>query len=302
VSTLHANRATLASLARPSGAMAMVAVDQRESLRTMFSRLKDGRVDDQVLTDFKTAAVEALCHEASALLLDHLYGLPAVDRAVESGGRCGLILALDDLVQAEDGPVTATAIDSSVSPAGARRLGCTAAKLLVLWSPSTEGQCVELAYAFNERCRAAGILSVIEAVVRPGHTPPPASFNREDEIVRAAEALDRTRPDLFKCEVPFLGDAEPDAIRVQSQRISVALDCPWVVLSSGVDAEQFPAAVEHACRGGASGFLAGRAIWADSIGEGDHRSRLLERALPRLRRLGNIVDEHARPWYDVGVR
>jgi sulfofructosephosphate aldolase len=301
VSTLPTERATLASLARPSGAMAMVAIDQRESLRTMFSGTTEGRVEDELLTDFKTAAAEALCADASALLLDHLYGRPALDRVLESASGCGLILALDDLVQAENGPLTATAIDPSVSPAEARRLGCAAAKLLVLWSSATEAHCVELADEFTRSCRAAGALSVIEAVVRPAQDAPAASLDRENQMVRAAEALSPTQPDLYKCEVPFLGDAEPDTIRAQSERISAALDCPWVVLSSGVPPERFPAAVEHSCRGGASGFLAGRAIWADAVGDEDFRRKLAERSAPRLRRLASIVDEHARPWHEVAA-
>ena len=39
-----------------------------------------------------------------------------------------------------------------------------------------------------------------------------------------------------------------------------------MVLSSGVDADRFPRAVEIACESGASGFLAGRAVWASVVG------------------------------------
>jgi sulfofructosephosphate aldolase len=76
------------------------------------------------------------------------------------------------------------------------------------------------------------------------------------------------------------------------------LPCPWVVLSSGVSIEDFPGAVEAACRGGASGFLAGRAVWRDAIGP-DPEPALHERSVPRLRRLGQIVDAVARPWTEA---
>jgi sulfofructosephosphate aldolase len=278
--------------------MAMVAIDQRESLRAMFAKVTEGPVPDQTLADFKEASARVLRDDASAILLDRLYGIPAVDRVLERGDDCALIVALDELIGSDGSPPTTTAIDASLTAADARELGARAAKLLVLWSAETEGYCLQLAGRFNEDCRSAGVLSLVEAIVRPGQTTGRA-FDHEGEIVRAAAALNTTRPDLYKCEVPFHGGAKDDAIRAVSERITAVLDCPWVVLSNGVAGERFPAAVEQCCRGGASGFLAGRAVWADTIDGGDYRRGLAERSVPRLRRLGAIVDEHARPWYRV---
>jgi sulfofructosephosphate aldolase len=68
------------------------------------------------------------------------------------------------------------------------------------------------------------------------------------------------------------------------------------VLSSGVLAERFPASVQAACQGGASGFLAGRAVWADTVGLGDYRSRIRAQSLPRMAALVDIVNEYALPW------
>ncbi|MBA3852506.1 MAG: hypothetical protein H0X59_09110, partial [Chloroflexi bacterium] len=72
---------------------------------------------------------------------------------------------------------------------------------------------------------------------------------------------------------------------------------PWVVLSAGVPLERFEAAVEAACRGGASGFLAGRAIWSDAIALDGLEARLETVSAPRLARLGQLVDALARPWW-----
>ncbi|MEV1176771.1 hypothetical protein [Nonomuraea sp. NPDC049784] len=46
---------TLDLLARPSGGFAMVAMDQRESLRQMFAAATGERVGDETLTGFKLA-------------------------------------------------------------------------------------------------------------------------------------------------------------------------------------------------------------------------------------------------------
>jgi sulfofructosephosphate aldolase len=48
--------------------------------------------------------------------------------------------------------------------------------------------------------------------------------------------------------------------------------------------------------GGASGFLAGRAVWADIVGSPDIPKALREISIPRLERLAEIVDTHAKPW------
>ena len=66
---------------------------------------------------------------------------------------------------------------------------------------------------------------------------------------------------------------------------------PWVILSSGVDANLFGRAVRIAMAAGASGFLAGRAVWASVIGAPDIGDMLRDVSVPRLQRLAEIVDE-----------
>ena len=66
---------------------------------------------------------------------------------------------------------------------------------------------------------------------------------------------------------------------------------PWVILSSGVAPDLFPRAVRAAMQAGASGFLAGRAVWASVVGLPDTCRMLEELSIPRVKRLGEIVDE-----------
>jgi sulfofructosephosphate aldolase len=68
---------------------------------------------------------------------------------------------------------------------------------------------------------------------------------------------------------------------------------PWVVLSQGVPQDEFPAAVEAACRGGASGFLAGRALWTNALAADDPTELLRTQSVPRLQELIELVDRHA---------
>ena len=68
---------SLGKLARPSGALAMVAIDQRESLRGMFAEVRGGTITDETLVAFKEAVTETLAPLASAMLFDRIFGHPA---------------------------------------------------------------------------------------------------------------------------------------------------------------------------------------------------------------------------------
>ena len=287
------------NISRTSGGFAIVALDQRESLRTMFANVTQPPITDETLISFKISAAELLSPYASAMLFDHCYGMEALDVAKSTNSSCGVIVAADHLIQEPGHPVTDTQIDYAVDPQEAAHKGASAMKFMVIWKDDHKiDEYVMLAEKFLERCRSVGLLGVVEAVVRPPNGVPPTNWNRELALVSAARALGATKPDLYKTEVPFYGDASSTEIRSQCEAISNVLPCPWVVLSSGVDPQKFPEAVQAACKGGASGFLAGRGIWQDAVHEipSEYRNRLLGISVNRLLKLTEIVDESARSW------
>ena len=274
---------TLDALARPNGTFLMVALDQRESLRTMMAEATGDAVPDERLVAFKLAAAKELGPSASAILLDRRFGSAARDAVPPS---CGLILAADALVQEPGGPVEDTDLDPDLDPAGA-----VALKLLVVWRDDAgRPRRLETARRFVEVAASLGLLSVLEGVVRV------AEDAREDAIVEAARELSSTGPSLYKVEVPLRGRADTGELVRRCRAIDGVLAMPWVVLSNGVEREDFPGSVEAACRAGASGMLAGRAIWSDLVAAADPAVLLRERAVPRLERLAAIVDEHGRAW------
>jgi len=290
----------LGEIARSSGAFAMVAIDQRESLRAMFAERLPGEIALGQRVAFKVAVARILSPHASAMLIDAPEGLdPILDaRALDPG--CGLIVAADELVQPIGGAVEDTRLDLAVDLAAAAERGAVAAKLLVIWKPDRSAeQRAELVGRFLERSRAAGLPGIVEGVVRPpAGVEEPDWSEREGALLEATAELGAHRPDLYKAQVPHYGRGDPHAIVESCRRMTKSLPCPWVVLSSGVSIEDFPGAVDAACRGGASGFLAGRAVWRDAIGP-DPEPALHERSVPRLRRLGGIVDAVGRPWTEV---
>ena len=282
---------TLDALARESGTFLMVAMDQRESLRTMLAHHHD-HVDDDRMVRFKLTVARELGSYASGFLIDRHYGYPELVRERLLPESCGLILAADALEQPPGGIVEDTELDDGLDAAAAARDGVVALKLLVIWrDDERRAHRVGVARRFVELARSHGLLSVLEAVVRG-----PDGFDRERAIVEAATELGAVGCDLYKCEVPTHGAGEPEEITEWSRRIDAAVPCPWVVLSQGVDPACYPAAVEAACRGGASGMLAGRAVWTATLPADDPSELLREHSVPRLQELARIVDEHGRPW------
>ena len=288
---------TLDAIARPSGALAMVAMDQRESLVAMFDAAGRGRPDHARIVDFKVAVADALGPLASGFLIDRHFGF----ERVRDGGlpeSTGLILAADALTQEEGGPVEETALDEVVASSGFDLGGVAALKLLVIWRRDERREArVRLAERFVALCRERGVLSVLEPAVRATPAELDAgTWDQEEAIREAARELSPLGQSLNKVQVPLAGRGDPDEQLAASRELDRAISGPWVVLSQGVALGDFAAAVTAACRAGASGFLAGRALWSDVVGADDVPATLRERSVPRLEALVETVDREARPW------
>jgi sulfofructosephosphate aldolase len=280
----------VAALRAPGGGFAMLALDQRESLRRMFP-LRDGaEVGDAVLRDFKRTAIELLSPHASAVLLDRLYAVDGV-RPAELAPETALILAADVLEQPPGLPVETTSLDAEVTPELIGAVGAAAIKLLVIWrDDGREEERRDLVAEFIDVAERAGVASLVEGIVRPpvgDEWESPAERHRA--IIAAAAELSTTGTSIYKAEVPGYVPGDVSRVEEHAARISELVPVPWVVLSNGVQQQDFADGLAAACRGGASGFLAGRAVWADTVAAADPRAALRERSVERLRALGHIV-------------
>ncbi|MCO4256061.1 aldolase [Pseudarthrobacter cellobiosi] len=284
------SRTDLSALQRPSGAFAMLAVDQREAMRNMFAEHQDEPVTDADLTNFKLNAARILTPYASAILIDKQF---ALDQAIEAGvvaDQCGLIASADHFETAHGELVGEVSIDREVEPHKYAALGVKALKLLVLYRPDQPaGGRVAMVKEFVEQCRAAGLISIIEPLSRKPLGG--GEFDWDKGVIEAAKELGSLGADLYKAEIPFHGQASESEVRAACAEITRAVDGPWVVLSSGVPEDVFPVAVRWACLEGASGFLAGRAVWLSCIGSEDVIKSLETDAVQRLTRLCDVVDE-----------
>ncbi len=281
---------TFRDLTRPSGGLAMLAIDQREALRNMMQQASGRKVDDAEVRAFKVNAARILSPYASAVLVDKQFCLDEIVKVQAIAPGSSMIVSGDLFIPGNGIPVDDVAIDPAVDAHEVASMGGKALKLLVLWrSDEPREQRLKLVAEFVQKCRSAGLVSIIEPVVRPPRHH--AEFDREQCILEAARELGDTEADIYKSEMPLGGRGSWQQLTEATARLNDLIKMPWVILSSGVAPDLFPRAVRAAMQSGASGFLAGRAVWSATIGMPDQELMLKDLAVPRLKVLGDIVDE-----------
>ena len=238
---------TLDALARPSGRFAMVAMDQRESLRTML-REHGHDASDGRYTRFKETVARELGPLASGFLIE-----PDQVETVAPFVPHGLILAVDGLVQEVGGPVEDTFLDEPPSS----HPQAVALKLLVIWrDDERRAERVELSRRFVELAAERGLLSVLEPVVR---VPERRRARTRSSRPRASSARCGRRSTSARCRSPVEGDPAEITRRAARDRRRAAGSVGG--LSQGVEPDDFPGAVGPPAAAARSGMLAGRALW-----------------------------------------
>lgn len=272
-------RAALAPMLDDGGRFAILALDHRDSLRAEFDAVHPERVALDDLVRFKVDVVEAFGARPSAVMLDPETSIDQILGAGLLAPGVGSLCALE--AQGYLGTETvANRLLEGWDPARARAVGANAAKLLVLYRPDrgavTDAQ-DELVRTVVDGCGAVGLPVFVE--------PVPYDIadvdDRERVVLRSAERLGGLGPDVLK--LPFPSDrAHPERWAAACRRIGEVTDVPWAVLSWGAPFETFLQQTEVACAHGCSGFMAGRAIWGESIHARDRGTHLRAVAIPRF--------------------
>ncbi len=288
MSAKHTASAKIAPLMK-NGSMTMLALDQRGSLRTIIANGKDeSTIADERLVEFKAAAAETLSPMASAVLLDSGLGRKAMKLVPAT---VPLILSADKFDQKPGGPVDRSIVDPVVTPALIEECGAVAIKLLVIWKQGIERDFRrKVVQEFVDLARRTGRIALVEGIVRTGSNERfTDTKSHGDAVIEAAVELCETGADVYKAEVPGYLPGQFDRIGAFASALTNAIAQPWVVLSNGVAAQDFAQGVKICCENGASGFLAGRAIWADSASRAEPREELKRESLPRMQNLISIV-------------
>ena len=286
----------------------MIAMDQRGSLQKMLHPENPKATSYAEMEAVKLGVTEALAPHASGYLLDPEFGVgPAVNRFVLPG-RTGLLVSLETSGYEKQGNWRLTTLLEGWSVEKVKRLGASAAKLLLFFNPDSPREIVDhqlkIVKTVADECRRLDLAFVCEPMsYAVDTTDEEFAHKKADTIIRTAEVLSPLGFDVLKAEFP--GDPkvtpDPDELRKNCERLTRATKVPWVVLSAGADFDVFRGLVDHACRGGASGFLAGRAIWKDAFREKDPKSQMAyvrNQGVKNFRVLADLAHKHATPWWD----
>lgn len=298
----------LSQLSTPQGIFTMTAYDHRGSLVKSLGKALGRDVSFEEVVFFKSELTRVLAPLSSAVLIDPEYGAGQVVANRTLPGQCGLLVTYEETGYTEGdkgGRVTTLLPDWNVCKI--RLMGAQGVKVLLYYHPDAPNaaQQEELVVKVAEECTRWELPLFLEPICYPldpnvKKSDPGFAAERPDIVIESARRLVPLGVDVLKAEFPTDAAHEQDESRMATycRRLTESIEAPWVLLSAGVDFETFAEQVRIACQNGASGFLAGRAIWKESVGlEGQARREFLETtAADRLRRLGQIALAYGRPW------
>lgn len=299
----------LQQLAYPDGIFAMCAMDHRGSLRRMLDPERPEAVSYSDMVEYKLGLCRALAPHASAVLLDPVYGASQAMAAGALPGTTGLLVSIEATGYVGASERRITELLSGWSVEKTKRMGASAAKLLLYYRPDLEdvaARQLELVRRVSEECARAELPLLVETRSYPVREQErdPREFARikPQVVIETARQVTALPLDVLKTEFPADSAYETDAERLAElcRELDQASRVPWVVLSAGVDFERFEKEVELACKAGASGFLGGRALWqeATSMRNRAERVRFLETVgVERLKRVARLARAHGTPWF-----
>jgi tagatose 1,6-diphosphate aldolase/sulfofructosephosphate aldolase len=294
---------TLADIASDDGIFSIIAMDQRNTLRRMFAVAGLEGTDEQ-LREAKVAVARSLSSLASGILFDPTFGVPAVTEANALAPTCGLLVAAEPAERTSWHGEPRTHRDPALGARWVLDQGGDALKFFVQLradrpapppgDPDLLEEVLQVTRDVIADARGVGVPVVIENLVYELPGEELSARAREDAIIEAARALDELDIDLLKLEYP----GSPEGTR----RLAEVIGRPWAVLSAGVAFDQFADVLRIAFdEGGASGFIAGRSVWKESIalGGSERDAFLTDIAYPRLEELVGLAASRATPWTSV---
>lgn len=281
----------------------ILAFDQRGTYRKMLPPDTSYEAAAQMKRDI----VVALSYHASAVLLDCEYGLPAV---VDMNGSSGILMAYEESGYSGDSTYRSIKFYDNWTVAKIKAMGASAVKVLAYYNPNNKILSAEIEAILKQvadDCHKYDLPLFLEPLsysLDASVAKESAEFAklRPDIVIETADRLSKIGVDVLKMESPVDPNFDADQQRWADTfaSLSKASSVPWVLLSAGVNFETFEVQARLACEAGASGWLAGRAIWKETVTmTPEQRSTFLtSKATERMQRLNDISAQYARPWTD----
>lgn len=295
-------RRRLQQATSPRGTFTVLALDHRGPLRRALAATLPADAVDDALADLKEDIVRELAPYSSAVLLDPEIGVPRCLGRNVLPPYVGLLVALDT-GSTGDPAVLRTGLVPGWSAERSLRVGGVGAKLLVYYHPDAPDapQVEALVRSIAQACADTEQPFYLEPLGYDYRQPGArlASAERRRVVVESARRLVPLGVDVLKAEFPVVAAEQPDhgAWRDACAELNDACAVPWVLLSAGVPFDTFLLQTRIAGEAGASGVIAGRAVWHDAVtSDATTRRRFLATVgRDRARQLSELCAAVARP-------
>lgn len=279
-----------------NGLMMVVAADQRGGMRKVLADTPEAQaaIDEAALGIVKSGLVKHLANKASCVLLDAVCAVPGVVDDGTLARDTGLLIGLD--ASGWDTDEKGYRISKLVPGITARRvreLGGTGAKLMVYLRPDRP-DANDTNIGIIKKCIAdfakEDLLLVVEILTYQLDGESDEAYREAFPALIVESARISLELGSKVLKLPYPGTAEACA-----EISALCGEVPWAVLSAGVDHETFIGQVETAMANGASGVIAGRALWKDciSLDPRVHEDRLEHIASDRLKQIQDVLDRYA---------
>jgi tagatose 1,6-diphosphate aldolase len=265
--------------------------------------------DSKDMVNFKLDLCQAVEPFASAILLDPEYGAGQAIAAGLIPGHKGLLVSAEKTGYTGDRAARITELLPGWSVKKAKKIGASAVKLLIYFRPDAKdiaSKQLDLVARLADQCIKEDIAFLVEPVTYPISQDEGSSKKfaeiKPGLVIETARQVTSLPIDVLKAEFPADIKFEQDEGKLLKlcRELNNASMLPWVLLSAGVDFESFKKQVKIACKAGASGFLAGRALWQEGAQIRNRTERMSffqNTAAPRLKELAELADSYGKPWY-----
>jgi tagatose 1,6-diphosphate aldolase len=294
-------------LADSYGSISMCALDHRGSLAKMLKEGTGSAPSYQDMVDFKYDVCSALSPHCSAILLDPVYGAAQGIASAALAPRTGLLVSLEETGYEGGAESRLSRPLDGWHASKVRRMGADGAKLLLYYRPDVDVAARQraLVQELAAWCDEQDLAFIVEPVgYAVGDEASSGRYSRikPEVVIKTAAELTPLGMDVLKAEFPADAKSETDlgVMLENCKRLNEASQVPWIILSGGVDFDLFVRQVEIASKAGASGFLAGRALWqeATSIKSRQERQDFFRTTVVnRLRIIMAVANAYGTPWH-----
>jgi tagatose 1,6-diphosphate aldolase len=296
----------LQEIADEGGFLTMCAIDHRGALQRALNEENPASVTYQDMVDFKLDLCQAVRSSVGAVLLDPRYGAAQAIAGAVLLGHVGLMVSLEKTGYSGESTARLSEVLPDWSVRKAKRMGASAVKLLIYFRPDLKDVAekqLDLVAKLADDCLEEDVPLLVEPVAYPVEADNNQFAAKKPELViETARQVTELPVDILKAEFPadISYEKDEDKLLDYCQKLDRASKLPWVLLSAGVGFDLFKKQVEIASRAGASGFLAGRALWQEGVKIKSREERMdffKTTSKSRLDKLAGLVREYGKPWY-----